>query len=75
MSTLRALRAKAQEAADSRGHVRIHWDAPSYWGGTPIRAIQNGHCPLCKKWVQLDTPPLPNGIDVAGPLVALNCAD
>lgn len=74
MSTLRDLRAKAQKAADSHGHSRIYWDAPSYWGGTPIRTIQNGQCPVCKKWVQLDAPPLPNGEEVTGPLVTLNCA-
>ncbi len=74
MSILRDLREKAQAAADSRGHCRIFWDAPSYWGGTPIRALQDGHCPVCKKTVHLNTAPPPNGVDIGGELVALNCA-
>lgn len=72
MSMLRELRISATDAALSRGHT-VLWDAPNYWGGTPIRATQVGHCPVCKKEVHIETHPAPNGIEIGGWLVATNC--
>jgi hypothetical protein len=29
----------------------------------------------CGKWIQVESNPAPNGIDIGGPAVALNCMD
>lgn len=36
-------------------------------------SIQQGTCKHCNGWVQLDTNPLPNGIDIGGDALALTC--
>jgi len=33
------------------------------------------HCKICRKSVAINARPLPNGIDIAGEAVALNCLE
>jgi len=54
------LKKEANRAADFRGH-RLFWQ-----GNT-------GTCEHCGAWAQIDTNPAPNGIDIGGPAVAVNC--
>ena len=70
MSLLSRLRTDAMESATWRGHI-MEWGKPyKYKSG---RTIQTAYCKLCKMWVQVDTKPDPNGIDIGGSAVAQNC--
>ena len=67
---LKELRDDATITCKLRGHRMI-------WNGTDFkkkgRTTQSGICHDCLKSVYLDTMPPPNGIDVSGEAVALNC--
>ena len=67
MTTLETLRGQADDSCSRRGH-RMVWEPP-ICGET----MQEAECSVCKAWVQVDTKPLPNGIDIGGPAVALGC--
>lgn len=70
MKILARLTSEAMESATWRGH-EMEWQAPikrSYG-----RTIQTAVCKWCGMWAQVDTKPEPNGIDVGGTAVALNC--
>lgn len=66
---LSELRKQAQQACKTRGHT-MEWHSP-YHGES--RSIQNATCRMCGKEVQICTKPQPNGIDIGGEAVALNC--
>jgi len=64
------LRTRATKSAGKRGHT-IRWQKAvfsNYPDGT-----QQGDCTKCPAWVDIDSNPLPNGIDIGGPAIALDC--
>lgn len=67
--SLDQLRREAQEACELRGHT-MRFSAP--WHGE-YGSLQSGECADCGMGVHLNTRPLPNGIDIGGEAVALNC--
>jgi len=69
MKPLDKLRQEAEESTKWRGHT-IKWVAP--WHGEG-KSTQLGECPNCGMEVQICTKPAPNGIDIGGRAVALNC--
>jgi hypothetical protein len=69
MRTLSELVIDAEEATTFRGHL-INWQKP-YHGER--NSLMTGECIRCQAWVQVDTNPLPNGIDIGGPAVAVHC--
>ena len=71
MRGLSTLRREAQAATHWRGH-RMRWSAPQYGDGG-LRAVQSAECRSCGAWVQIDTHPPANGIDIGGSAVALEC--
>jgi hypothetical protein len=68
MRTLQSLRREAAQGTNFRGH-RMRW---SLYHGEG-RSLYNGTCTRCGGWVQCNTNPLPNGIDIGGSAVALTC--
>jgi len=68
---LSLLRTEAEESCKLRGH-EIEWRRP-LMSKLSNSTIQNGVCKHCGEWVQLTDNPQPNGIDIGGPAVALNC--
>jgi hypothetical protein len=68
MNPVSKLHRSARESTKARGHKRIAWDKPYNQG-----KAQDGTCLDCLMWVRLDTAPMPNGIDISGSAVALNC--
>lgn len=69
MKPLSELKREATESAEWRGH-KIVWSAPYHSERT---SVQNATCCDCGAEVQINTNPLPNGIDIGGTAVALNC--
>jgi hypothetical protein len=69
MASLDTLKSEAEEGATFRGHVMI-WEKP-YHGER--NSLQTANCKHCPAWVQIDTKPMPNGIDIGGPAVAIDC--
>ncbi|RDJ35688.1 MAG: hypothetical protein DWQ19_12790 [Crenarchaeota archaeon] len=65
---LQELKNQAEERVAYRGHELGQWRPGSFW-----QRQANNECRHCGKWVQVDTEPSPNGIDIGGPAVALNC--
>lgn len=66
MSELRELRLEAARVARQRGHMLRVWDR--------LSATKAGTtCAKCGAWVRVDTNPAPNGIDIAGEAVAVDC--
>lgn len=66
---LSTLKKKAQQATAWRGH-RMKW-GPVY--GTPTTQSQNAECRDCAAVVSIHEMPAPNGIDIGGSAVAINC--
>jgi hypothetical protein len=69
MRSLTELKRSATESCALRGH-EIEWAAP--WHGE-TKSIQRGKCRRCDMVVDINTNPLPNGIEIGGEAVALNC--
>jgi len=69
MQSLDQLRVEAREACGLRGHI-MRFTPP--WHGE-YGSLQSGECTKCGMRVHLNTRPLPNGIDIGGEAVALNC--
>ena len=67
--SLTSLKKEAATAASWRGHLLGPWeqDGPSF------TALANCSHPGCQAWVQVCQSPAPNGIEVGGPAVAINC--
>lgn len=64
------LEQSAMEAAINRGH-RMTPFATLY----EQRHIAESVCEKCEAYVQVNAKPAPNGIDIGGTAVALNCND
>jgi hypothetical protein len=69
MAGLLDLRRRAEDACETRGHrlgkwVTIHGESQS---------LANNECTDCGAGVQCNTRPQPNGIDIGGEALALNC--
>lgn len=70
--TLQArLTRRAMSAAQNRGHDLGEWGPGSEWDPDASRA----DCRRCGMSVFVDVSPAPNGIDVSGEAVALDCTD
>lgn len=69
--TIYELRESAEKGATWRGH-KIKWGYPIHYSNV-ARVVQFGVCRNCKMEVMLDTKPPPNGIEISGEAVALNC--
>ena len=69
MKHLGQLRKSAQESAEFRGHS-IRWYAPHHGERA---STQIGECRWCGLEAYICTNPMPNGIDIGGEAVALNC--
>lgn len=64
------LKREATATAKFRGH-KLNWKEPfRYQSG---RLLQDAKCQVCGAWVQVDTFPPPNGIDIAGDALVLHC--
>ena len=75
-----ALKAEALEACEYRGHVMGLFEGEMRTHtclGNVIREAYTGTavCVKCSAWVQVETHPWPNGIEVGGPAVAVSCAE
>lgn len=70
MKTLDELKAEALEACNFREHVMGKWEDSFNTVNGDISYCQ---CKLCAEWVQVETNPQPNSIDIGGPAVAVNC--
>ena len=69
MQTLSALRREAEEACVFRGHSMM-WTNP--WHGEH-QSVQQAECRMCTRWVQVNTRPLPNQINIGGDALAIDC--
>ena len=69
MAGLLDLRMRAESACETRGHRLGKWDTRH----GESRSLANNECIGCGAWVQCNTRPQPNGIDIGGTAVALNC--
>jgi hypothetical protein len=69
MRTLTDLKSEAQKAAAWRGH---HLAA---WYTDVSRGLATSHCATtgCQAWVRVENRPSPNGIEIGGSAVAVNC--
>jgi hypothetical protein len=70
------LKIQAHTVALRRGHT-LEWTPPYHnpFGDGESRSLQTGTCTKagCDCWAQVNTNPLPNGIDIGGPAVAVEC--
>jgi hypothetical protein len=66
---IRQLQRVAARSTRARGH-RMQWQTVT---ASAARIVRNGGCRYCGMQVDLDTHPLPNGIDIGGEAVAVNC--
>uniref|UniRef100_A0A6H1ZGX3 Uncharacterized protein n=1 Tax=viral metagenome TaxID=1070528 RepID=A0A6H1ZGX3_9ZZZZ len=62
---------EAKAACKFRGHKMGPWGFTIKAGGMGSRG--GSVCKVCGKGVQYDTNPPPNGIEIGGEAVALNC--
>ncbi len=69
MSTYRTLSIRAKQSAKWRGHSMSRFRYTLH--GKRITGLSE--CKVCSAYVQIDTRPEPNGIDIGGNAVALNC--
>ena len=66
------LRREAENAAFYRYHDLGAWHSGSEW--RPYE-VESAECKRCGAYVQIDVRPPPNGIDVGGTAVAVNCEE
>ena len=69
MPALYTLQLKAETACQRRGHKLGKWAI--YHGES--RSLANNECVVCGMEVQCNSKPLPNGIDIGGQALAVNC--
>lgn len=67
MTKLRTLKQSAKQSAEYRGHKLGRFYT------LDTRGIAQASCRQCSMSVMVNTRPQPNGIDIAGGAVALNC--
>lgn len=64
------LEIRARRICGRRGHAMLRTDK---WGVPGAHMQAHMTCTVCGAWVQLDTAPTANGIDMGGPALALEC--
>lgn len=69
MRKIERLKKEALSACQWRGHIMPRFKCAAH---QPTVAFSN--CRVCDMQVVVDTKPAPNGIDIGGEAVALNCA-
>ncbi len=72
MRKLAKLKRQAISSAEFHGHRLGPWKSNLIFTA-PKRAVELAICIRCGEWVQVDTCPPPNGIDVGGTAVAVDC--
>ena len=72
MRRLAKLKQEAKSSAEFRGHILGKWKSNLIFP-TAKRAVELAICVRCGEWVQVDTCPPPDGIDVGGTAVAVGC--
>jgi hypothetical protein len=72
MGKLEILREQAEKSAEFRGHTLGPWK-PNLIFPAKRRAVELSICIFCGEWAEVDTCPLPNGIEVGGTAVAVEC--
>ena len=70
MTKAHKLAREADTAATFRGHRMSAWDWDTRSNG---RILGNAQCLDCGYQAHVDTRPDPNGIDISGTAVSLNC--
>lgn len=65
--SLHSLKMEATRSAKFRGHTLMGWKQTSHKSAI-------AEC-KCGKWVQVNTRPMPNDIEIGGTAVALGCND
>ncbi len=73
MGKLERLKEQAEQSAEFRGHILGPWKSNLIFQ-TKKRAVELSICIYCGEWAEVDTCPLPNGIDVGGTAVAVECS-
>ena len=68
MRRIERLRLEAKESAGWRGHKLARFATHIFWP-----TVRVSECASCKASVYIDSNPPPNGIDISGRAVALNC--
>jgi hypothetical protein len=66
-STLKQLMKEAEKSAKFRNHTMGKWHV--FAGKKCVESV----CTMCGAWVQVETNPAPNSIDIGGPAVAIGC--
>jgi len=69
MASLNTLKRESIESCEYRGHKM------GAWTDGPHSLTSECQCTVCNAWVAVETKPLPNGIDIGGTAVAVNCND
>ena len=73
MRKLAKLKHQAESSAEFRGHLLGPWKSNLIFP-TSKRSVELAICVDCGEWVEVDTCPLPNGIEVGGTAVAVECS-
>ena len=73
-SEYRRLRGEAIKSCENRGHEMKRFEFHPYWTNDE-RVVASSVCLICDMMVEVDTSPPPNGIDIGGEAVALNCGN
>jgi hypothetical protein len=73
MASLLTLKRQAGAGARWRGHKLGKWQSPTGWADD--RAYAECGNAGCHASVSVDVTPAPNGIDIGGSAVAVNCPD
>jgi len=74
MTILQRLKREAIDGAKWRGHDMTRFKTTEkYLETSPKKIVCLSTCRVCGGYVQVDTRPAPNGIDIGGDAVALNC--
>ena len=73
MGKLEMLKEKAERSAEFRGHTLGSWKSNLIFP-TKTRVVELSICIYCGEWAEVDTRPLPNGIEVGGTAVAVECS-
>ncbi len=72
MEKLEMLKEQAERSAEFRGHILGPWKSNLIFPSRK-RKVELSICINCGEWAEVDTCPLPNGINVGGTAVAVEC--